>query len=282
MIVLVGATGTIGRHLVQELKQTRSAVRVLTRDPERASRLLGDAEFVAGDPLKAEHLAKVFAGASAAFLLSPLDPDLVARAALAARAARKAGAARVVWVSARGADPKSDGSIPRWHGRAEAEIRAELPDATVLRPTAFDQNFLGDAAAVRRGVLPNPFGAARVGRIDARDVAAVAAAALRGDALKGRTLELTGPTALAGADAAAVFARVLRRPVFDAPIEPAAWGRELLASGAPAWLADALSDLAARIRAGGAERVTDHAREATGREPLDLERFVRDHAAAFA
>ncbi len=282
MILVTGATGTVGRHLILELKTRRAAFRVLTRDPEKARVRIGEADIVVGDLSRPEAVAKALAGVEAAFLLSALDPELASWEAGFARAAHKAGVKRLVKLSALGANPSSPAALARWHGQAEEEVaRAGVPHV-VLRPAAFYQNFLANAAGIRRGTLSAPMGSARVAMVDARDVAAAAAAALTSNALDGKTLTLTGPASPTYAEAAETFARVLLRPVAYAPAAPEDARRGMLAAGMPAWMTDALLGLAEQFRAGGADAVTNGVLEAAGKPPIALERFIRDHAAAFA
>jgi uncharacterized protein YbjT (DUF2867 family) len=282
MILVTGATGTVGRHLVLELKTAKAPFRVLTRDPSRAHALLGPAEFALGDLSRPETFAAALAGVDAAFVLSPLDPALPAWEAAFARAAGAAGVKKLVKLSARGADPRAKTAVARWHGEAEEEVRRVGVPFTCLRPSGFFQNLLLSADSVRRGTLAAPMAAARAALIDARDVAAVAAAALAPDAFAGRALELTGPRALAYSELAAILSRALGRPVSYSPVDPDAARRGLLAAGMPAWRTDALLELAESFRAGGGEKTTDGVAEALGRPPLSFERFAADHARAFA
>ena len=284
MILIAGATGTVGRSLILELKARSAPLRVLTRNPGRARNFLGEVECAVGDVSRPETVANALAGVEAAFLLSPLDPSLPAWEAGFARAAKKAGVKRLVKLSALGADPRSPAAIARWHGEAEAEVaRAGVP-FTLLRPAAFYQNFLASADSIRRGALAAPMGIASIAMVDARDVGAAAAAVLTAPSpLEGSaTLTLTGPAPLSYAEAASVMSAALGRPVAYADIAPDDARRGMLAAGMPAWLIDALLGLAEQFRAGRADVRSDGVLKATGREPLSLERFVRDHAAAFA
>jgi uncharacterized protein YbjT (DUF2867 family) len=282
LILVTGATGTVGRHLILELKTIRAPFRVLTRDPEKARVHLGPVECAVGDLSRPESVAKALFGVEAAFLLSPLDPSLAEWEAGFARAAKKAAVKRLVKLSALGADPRSPAAIARWHGDAEETVkRAGIPGA-ILRPAAFYQNLFNNAHSIRRGTLSAPMGSARVAMVDARDVAAAAAAALTSPALDGKTLTLTGPGAPTYAEAAQVLARVLGRRVEYADAAPDDARRGMLAAGMPAWMIDAILGLAEQFRAGRADVVTNDALEATGKEPIPLERFVRDFAPAFA
>jgi len=281
MILVTGATGTVGRNLVLELKTRRAPFRVLTRDPRKARALLGDVDAVAGELGRPETVAKALAGAEAAFLLSAVDTEMSAWETAFARAARKAGVKRLVKLSALGADPRSSAALARWHGQAEEEVRRCGVPFALLRPAAFHQNLLGSADSIRRGTLPAPMGSARIALVDARDVAAAAAAVLCGPPRDGETLTLTGPAPQTYAEVAGVLAAALGRPVAYVDVAPEDARRGMLEAGMPAWLVDAVLGLYERFRAGGADLATDDVRAATGRAPISLEDFVRAHRAAF-
>ena len=282
MILIAGATGTVGRHLVLELKERCAPLRVLTRKPEKARNCLGDVECAVGDLSRPETVAKALAGVEAAFLLSPLDPSLPAWEAAFARAANKAGVKRLVKLSALGADPRSPAAITRWHGEAEEEVKRAGVPWTILRPAAFYQNLLRSADSIRRGVLPAPMGDARIAMVDARDVGAAAAAALLSPSFEGETLTLTGPAPLSYAEAAAALSRGLGRPVTYTDVAPDDTRNGMRAAGAPSWTVDAFLGLAEQFRGGGANFTADGVPRTTGREPISFERFVRENAAAFA
>ncbi|MDE2141597.1 MAG: NAD(P)H-binding protein [Elusimicrobia bacterium] len=282
MILLTGATGTVGRHLVLEFKTSGVPFRVLTRDPARAHALLGPAEFSIGDLSRPETFPAALHGVESAFILSPLDPALAAWEAGFARAAAKAGVKRLVKLSALGADPRSKRAVARWHGEAEEEVRRVGLPCVLLRPAAFYQNILNNADSVRRGTLAAPMGSARLAMVDARDVAAAAAAALTTRALDGAAPVLTGPAPLAYAEIAAALARLLGRPVSYSDVAPGDARRGMLSAGMPAWMTEAILELAEEFRSGGADLSTDDVRRATGRAPISIERFLDDHLRAFA
>ena len=283
MILVAGATGTVGRHLVLELKIRQAPIRVLTRDPLKARALLGPVECAVGELGRPETLVKALAGVETAFLLSPLDPELPSWEASFARTARKAGLKRLVKLSALVADdPRSPSALLRWHAEAEQEVKRAGTPFVLLRPAAFYQNLFPSADSILRGTLSAPMGSARVAMVDARDVAAAAAAALTSPELDGKTLTLTGPAALTYAEVAEILSRVLGKPVAYSPAAPKDAERGMLSAGMPAWMTDALLGLAAEFRAGRANLVSDGVFTATGKAPTSLESFVRDHAATFA
>ncbi|OGR97646.1 MAG: hypothetical protein A2V88_04145 [Elusimicrobia bacterium RBG_16_66_12] len=281
MILVAGATGKVGRELVLELKTLKVPFKVLVRDAAKAKSLLGPVELAAGDFNVPETLAAALAGVHAAFLLSPADPRMVGWETTFARAAKKAGVKRLVKVSALGADAKSPIALGRWHGEIEEEIKRLDLAHVILRPAYFYQNFIGLVPLILRGVLPGPMGTARFAMVDARDVAAAAAETLATPAHDGKTFVLTGPGSLSYADAAAVLAKVLGRPVAYSDTPPAAAREHMLSGAYPPWLADALLELAEVFRSGKADLATDAVKTLTGREPRAFETFVRAHKSAF-
>jgi len=281
MILLAGATGRVGRELVMELKIRRAPFRVLARSASKANALLGPGDCVTGDYNVPETLEKALRGIDSAFLVSPADPRMVGWEVAFARAAQKMGVRKIVKISAQGADPKSPAALLRWHGEIEDEIKRLNLAFILLEPAYFYQNLLGLAPLILRGVLPGAMGAARLAMVDARDIAAVAAEALSKPGHDGKTCVLTGPASISYAEAAATLTEVLGRPVSYADTPPEAARRHMLAGGHPAWLADALLELAEISRSGKTDISTDSVKAVTGRDPISLESFVRDHAGSF-
>ncbi len=282
MILVSGATGTVGRRLILELRIRKTPFRILTRDPVKARALLGEVDVVVGDFFDARALHRALADVDAAFLLGPVDPDIPKWEACFARAAKKAGVKRLVKLSALGADPQSHVSVMRWHGEAEEEVRRSGVPFVILRPNAFFQNLERHAPNIRHGVLAAPMADARIAMVNADDVAAAAAAALTGSSLDGQVLILSGPVSITYAQIAAALAALLARPVSYASVAPKDAELAMLESGMPAWLVEALSGIAAQLRAGRADLVTEGVRLATGRDPSPLSEYLRTRRSVFA
>jgi uncharacterized protein YbjT (DUF2867 family) len=115
--------------------------------------------------------------------------------------------------------------------------------------------------------------------IDARDVAAVAARVLTTDGYEGKAYTLTGPEPLGYADLAAVYSRVLDRPIQWQQVTLVEARAAMVASGLPEGLASGFCEVLRGYREGG---VTEHASPAVaellGREPRTFDQFVGDHA----
>ena len=126
------------------------------------------------------------------------------------------------------------------------------------------------------------WGQARLASIDARDIAAVAAQALvEGKPHHGRTYTLTGPQPLSAPEQAAILSAVLGRAITYTDLPREQYTAALLAMGAPAWLASAVTDLDRLAHSGEAAKLTDHVERVAKKRPRPFDRWVRDHAQAF-
>lgn len=285
MILVTGATGLVGGHVLSQLCRERSDVRALVRTPERADALRGiDCEVAVGDYGDPASLAEALRGVDTVFLIAPGSARLAEQEGAVLDAIAAAGRpVRVVKLAAAGIDGGSGVRFVEQHQLVVDRLRAEGFVHTVVAPGTFMQNLLGLAAQVQaQGVLPVPAGDARVALIDARDVAAVAAHVLTTEGHEDAVYVVTGPEPLSYAEVAERMAPIAGQPVryVDVPLE--AWREQAVASGASEWVVDGYLELFAAIRSGAGEPVTDEVEKATGRPARTLEQFLADHRAAFA
>ncbi|MEU6999421.1 NAD(P)H-binding protein [Nonomuraea sp. NPDC046570] len=284
MILITGATGTIGSELVRLLARRGAQVRALTRDPSRA-RVPAGVELVAGDFGDPGSLARAAGGVKAVFLLSAPGDTVAAHDLAMVEAAKAAGVGKLVKLSAigTGSEHAATNFSMRWHEPGEEAVRESGLDWTVLRPTTFASNALQWVAAVRSGApIPNMTGTGTQGVVDPRDVSAVAAEALTGSALDGRTYTLTGPELLSTPDQVAALAAAVGRSLETVEVSAEVAEEGMRAGGMdPSVVEVALSGLAF-VRAGRNAIVTDDVAEVLGRAPGTFEAWARDHAAAFS
>lgn len=283
-ILVTGATGTVGSALVEQLAAAGAPARALVRGREKAEGIerLG-LEAAIGDFDKPETLRPALEGIEKVFLLSaPAERQTELQSNLI-RAAASAGVRHIVKLSVINIGSGMESiALGRAHRQTEEEIERSGIAYTHLRPNGFMQNSLAHAATIKsQGAFYAPLSNAKVSYVDARDVAAVALAALTEDGHAGKAYEITGPEALSNFDMAHVFSTVLGKEVkyVDVPVEAARGA--MLGSGMEAWLADALIELFDVYKDGGEEHVTGVVREVTGREPITFAGFVRDYAGAF-
>ena len=282
MILVTGATGTIGSELLRQLAARGEKARALTRDPDHA-RVPDGVEVVRGDYHQPASVAAAMSGASALFAVGVLGPgDADADAALVA-AARAAGVRRIVKLSAIGTGDPALGPVSNWHLGGEQAVQASGLEWTILRPSSFASNTLSWAAAIHSGnPVPNMTGTGTQGVIDPRDVSEVAAETLLAPGHTGRLYTLTGPELLTTADQAATLSEVLGRPVPTVDVPPDALRAQFLEAGMSETYAEGVLAGTAYVRAGRNAVVTQDAREVLGREPRTYAEWARDHQEAFA
>src|SRR4051794_6446950 len=198
MIVICGATGTAGSHVVRALLARGEPLRLVVRDLEGARRLHGDeVEPVRGDYADPGVFEHALDGADALFLSGADDSRRIAYECAAIDAAAACGVRRVVKLSSIVAERGSPVAFWDWHGRIEAYLRRSGAPAVTLRASFFMSNLLASAAQVGAwSKLYGPAGDARIAMIDPRDVGEAAAAVLCGAGDDGETHVLTGPAAL--------------------------------------------------------------------------------------
>ncbi|QKZ17752.1 SDR family oxidoreductase [Streptomyces chartreusis] len=281
MILVTGATGTIGSEVVRQLAARGEKVRALTRDPA-AARVPSGVEAVPGHPGDRASVEGAMAGVAAAFLVGVFGPDDAEQDRGLVEAARAAGVRRIVKLSSIGTgDPRLAG-FGRWHLPGEEAVRGSGLEWTVLRPSSFASNTLAWADAVREGTpAPNPMGEGKQGVVDPRDVAEVAVRTLLEPGHHGRTYTLTGPGTISASGQAAVLGEILGRPV--TVLSPTVDQRreQLLGAGLGADYAESLMAGARFIEEGGNAVVTDDVPEVLGRPARSYREWAEDHRTAF-
>lgn len=277
-LLLTGATGTIGRHLLPTLVLAGAPIRVLTRDPVRSRAAFGgDVAWFEGD---LGHPGEALAGVDTAFLLGAAHPGMLEEQNAFVDAAAAAGVKRVVKLSAAGAGVGSPVSLADWHGRNERRLQGSGMRWTILQPGSFLENFLGSADSIRGGSLPTTVGEGRVAYVAARDVAAVAAAVLLDARWDGQVLPITGPAAVTQAWLCACLSAATGHPVVSVPLPDEALRAGLTAAGLPPFLVADLVALGAAFRAGQGEAVADSS-AITGKPATTVLEWCRAHANTF-
>lgn len=240
-ILVTGATGNVGRNVVDQLVSRGGDVRALVRDPAKAN-LPAQVEVVQGDLLDVDALRAAFSGVSTLFLLNAVVPDEFTQALLTLGVAREAGVKRVVYLSVIHSDVYVN--VPHFAGKFAVErmIEAMGFEATVLRPAYFmnNEHTIKDAIT-GYGIYPMPIGDKGVAMIDARDIGEIAAIELvrrdrSSEPLPFERINLVGPDTLTGADAAAVWGDVLGRTIAYPGDDVAAFEQNLR-QFMPSWMA---------------------------------------------
>ncbi|TCC10074.1 NAD(P)H-binding protein [Kribbella soli] len=273
MILITGATGTIGSELSRQLMARGVPVRRMTRK-SRPGFVQSDFE----DPIS---LRKAIDGADTVFLLSAPGPWVPDHDRALVAAAIDAEVHRIVKLSAIGST--NEGLPGNWHAAGERAVRESGLAWTILRPTGFASNVLRWLPAVRAGQpIPNQTGDGQHAFVDPADVAAVAAEALVSGAHDERIYTLTGPELLSVPDQVAVMSDLLglTLQVVDVPLE--IYAEQLRTAG----LDEAVVSVALRgaelIRSGGERTLTNDVEQVVGRPARSFRDWVETHRALFS
>lgn len=282
MILVTGATGTVGRSLVSRLVAARVPVRALTRRPDSAG-LPDTVEVVGGDLGDRADIARALRGVDRVFLLTT-GPDIPAHDTNLVREAARAGVAHVVKLSSgRTGDDTAVDPIPSWHRIGEQALRDSGLAWTILGPLGFMANAVHWAGSIReQDTVFAAYGHGRIAVIDEDDIAAVAATVLTTDGHHARTYRLSGPQALTPQEMTAALADVLGRPLRFVEVDPARARRAIIDHGQSEIMADAIMALRATALESFTSVVHPTVHDITGEPPNSFREWVTRHLADFA
>ena len=278
-MILVTTAGKVGAHTAR-LLAARGQVRVLVRDPGAHQDLAAHGvELVAGDLDDRDCVDRATAGADTVVLVSPGAP---AQETGVVDSARQAGARHVVKITS---DASADSPIARRrdHHQIEVALRSSGLGFTLVRSNAYMQNFLALAPTIAAtDAFSSSTGQGRIGMVDTRDVAAVAATLAGAPAAHaGRTYWLSGPERLSYTEAAAQLSSVLGRAITHHAITGVEQVAAMVATGMPPALAQVNAGALELFSRGDSDWNSDDVARLTGRPPGTFARFVTDHAARF-
>lgn len=277
MILVTGATGNVGRQVVQQLVAAGAPVRAVSRNPDRTDWPRG-VEAVAGD-LTAGLPAEVFRDVTALHLFPVPD-----RATEVVAAAEAAGVWHVTVLSSLAADADEHGPLSRRHLDVEQAVAASGMTWTFVRPGMFMTNARQWAPLIRtEGVVRQPYPDSTTAPIHEADIAGVAVAALlEPDRHAGRAYELSGPEALSQLDRMEVISRVVGVELQFVELTRDEARADLLRSP---WMSEDLADsLLGLIASSVGARdglVLPAVQDVLGRPARAFETWVEEHRAEF-
>lgn len=172
----------------------------------------------------------------------------------------------------------------RLHALADREVEQSGMRWTILRPHFFMQNLLGAAhgIAADRAFSLN-MGEGRLGMIDVRDVAELAAQVLteEPDRHHGKIYTPTGPQSISFAEGAEQLRQILGREVRYVPVADEAARTNLLETGMPEWIVELQVEYGQAYASGWGDFTTSDFQDVVGRRPRSFADFARDYAGVF-
>ena len=283
MILVTGATGNVGREVVNLLLSGGEKVVAVTRHPATAA-LPDGAHVVGGDPSRPQTLTSPLRGVDAVFISPRALGDATAGTATVEllKLAAEQGAQRVVLLSA--VTVQDGGGEKRFADAFKAvedAAKASSLPWTILRSAEYASNNLMWAPQIRStGIVRGAYGDAANSTIHERDIAAVSARALLDAAHAGHTYVLTGPQSLSQRDKVRLIGEAIGREVLWEEISPQQVREAMLAQGLPVEIPDRLLGyLASRVGQPGPSS-TD-VEQVLGRPALTFAQWAAEHAAAF-
>lgn len=279
LILVTGATGTIGSEVVKQLVEGGHRVRALVRDLAKAKKLGDRVEVVQGDIAKPETLAVACVGVDQVFVLtSSKDPHFAEWEGNVFNAAKQAGVQHIVKLSGSSSIETFMAGSPfaEWHGESEKRLHALGVAWTILRPGPFYSNVITDWGIIPQGGLFLPAGNGKDQFVDPRDIAAVAVKTLTTSGHEGKIYELTGPELLSYAEVVQIIADVTGKPLKYVDVPEAAWRQTMLSVGAPSFVVESFLSYLAGVKAGQL-RVTTTVPELLGRPARSYKQWAIDH-----
>ncbi|MGA8573662.1 MAG: SDR family oxidoreductase [Desulfobaccales bacterium] len=278
MILVIGATGTIGTQLVDQLTQADYSVRAFTRNPERAAKFGGKVEVAIGNLDDEKSLLQAMRGVQRCFLITRSTQQ--DKNALVA--AKEAGVGHVVKISTQEAGWTPVQGHGHWHREREELIRASGLTWTFLRPSMYMSFALSWVQSLRaENAIYSAGGPGKLGPVDPWDVAAVAKAALTISEHENVAYELTGPELLSFGEMAATLSKVTGRPIRHVDISDTEQGEIFSKMGLPKYTVDGLVETFSLIRNGRFAYLTEDVEKVTATRPRTFETWVQENIAAF-
>lgn len=284
-VLVAGYTGRLGRLVATCLRDQHDITpRVLVRpahvdaaDWQPPSGM----QVAVGDFAAPDTLDEALSGVDAVFLVSPVHPDMREReVALAQCAAQQPKPPHIVKISGLGTRLDSFVDSGRWHAEIERDLTALGLSATFLRPLFFMQNLAFQARSMReQGVLRGGIEDAPIAMVDARDIAEVAAAVLRGgSAIEGQAVTVTGAQSHTYEQVAAAAGRAFGKPVRYERQSLEQVRQALMQSDQPQWHIDILLQFNQAFMQGWGSEVSDTVSRVLGRAPRSLDAYLDELA----
>jgi len=283
MILVTGATSVIGQKLCQLLTENNKSFRAMCRKEDQLENFRKQGiDAVLGKFEDPESLRSAMKGCTSLFLVSPPTENQLECEMNAINVAKQEQIAYIVKVSASDANLRSSVPWAKAHAHIDHHLRASGIAWTILKPTAFMQNFLTMTKPISKGFLPQVGGNGLVGYIDAQDIGRVAYHVLTEDHHKRATYYLNGPETLDMKEIASQIAEATGKKVRYVQLPSLAFRVLLRVTGASRWLANGLVEQYAEVVAKHHDQdLCEDVFRLTNHQPRSFLDFAKEHKKAF-
>lgn len=252
-IVVTGATGHLGRHVVEQLldKVPADQVTAVVRTPEKAADLAErGVKLAVADYSAPETFDGLFAAGDKVLLISgsEVGNDRVGQHKAVIDAAKAAGVALLAYTSAPGSLTAALADDHR--GTEKALLESGLP-YTLLRNGWYHENYTENLAPVlEHSAVTHAAGTGRVSSASRADYAAAAVAVLTGEGHENQTYELGGDVAWSFAEYAAELSRQTGKEIAENPVSVEVFTGILAGAGLPEPVAAIIAGVDASVEKG--------------------------------
>lgn len=277
--LITGASGNIGRYVVEELALLKKDIKAAVYNTEKAKMLFKDkkdVELIKFDFLDEKSFEKALEGVRAVFLVRPpnlADPEKDMLPFL--KAAKENGVEKIVFVSLLGVEKNP--IVP--HRKIENMIKELGIPYVFLRPSFFMQNLNTNhrEEIKERDELYIPAGNSKTSFIDTRDIGKAAGICLIDDKYKNIAISLTGKEAIDYKEASKILSEVLERKIDYKNPSLLRFRKERIKRGTPKEFANVMTLLYLMTKLGTAKEITYDLEEIIGREPTSFKKYAMDH-----
>ncbi|RUT78977.1 SDR family oxidoreductase [Ancylomarina longa] len=279
-ILVTGATGNIGKNIIELLKQKNANFIAGTTNGES----IDGVETVNANFADAESLEKAMQGVSTVFMVLPNHPDMVKWGENIIYSAKKAQVKHIVRSSGSLADINSDLLIEKLLGTTDKFLKESGINYTITAPNFFMQNFINFFGEdYKNGTIYQPAGDEKIGWTDIRDIAAVNVEALLSpEKYLNQTLTITGSESFNYEEAVNQMNRILGKDSKYVAVPNEAAIEAMKDINFPPFIIDLMISLNESIKQGHAVETTNTVEQVTGKKAIKFMQFVNENKSIWA
>jgi len=282
-IAVFGATGKVGKELIQQLSQAGITAIAVTRDKDKA-KALPYIQWMEADMNDINSLEKVIEQCDMIFLASNVNQNFTNEQNNVIKVAVKNAIKHIVKLSSPGADKNSENFIARPNGEVEDYLKTSGVNYTILQPNTFMQNWLDYFAETiqKERKIYEATGEGKKPFLDTRDIAACAITVLiNSENHINKTYLLTGGESVSYGQVAQAISSAIKEPVTYISMTSEQAKTRMKSFGMPDMMINTFIAIAEGQRNGKADFVNKQVEELLNRKPIDIYKFAEDYVQYF-